>query len=142
MLMSLGQFVWGIHTLAYQQLQRQTSWRYASNNRIGKRAASQFLGPGEDKITLAGWLSPELAGDSTSLDALREMADKGEPYVLVSGTGEVFGLWEIHSITETDTLFYPNGTPRRIEFSLSISRVDDDQIDRVSLITNAQDILK
>lgn len=142
MLMSLGQFVWGIHTLAYQQLQRQTQYRYASNNRVGKRPATQFLGPGEDSITLSGWISPELAGDRTSLDALRAMAEKGTPYVLVSGNGEVFGLWEIKSITETNTLFYPNGLPRRIEFSITISRVDDDQIDNVSLITNAQDILQ
>ncbi len=141
MLMSLGLFVWGINTLSYQDLQRSSSWRYGKNNRVGKRPSSQFLGPGDDTITLSGWISPELAGDITSLDQLRVMADAGKPYVLVSGTGVVFGLWEITNITETNTLFYPNGNPRRIAFSLTLSRTDDDQIDQIGLITDVQELL-
>ncbi len=75
MLMSLGQFVWGINTLAYQQLQRQTNWRWAAQNRVGQRPARQFVGEGDDTITLSGWLSPELVGDRNSIDTLRYMGD-------------------------------------------------------------------
>jgi phage protein U len=140
MLMTLGLFVWGIDTLAYQSLQRSTNWRYGRNNRIGKRAASQFIGPGEDSITLQGWVAAEL-GDTASIDTLRAMGDRGEPYILVSALGEVFGLWEIDELSTTDTLFYPNGKPRKIEFSLRLTRVDDDQIDQASLISDLQDLL-
>jgi phage protein U len=140
MLMVLGQFVWSINTVAYQELKRKTDWRYASNNRVSKRPATQYVGLGSDKITVSGWFSSTLAGDPASIDKLRLMADAGVPYVLVSGTGAVFGLYEIESITENTSLFYPNGTPRRIDFTLSINRVDDDQIDQVGLINDAQDI--
>lgn len=141
MLMALGQFVWGINTLAYQQLQRQTNYRWGANNRVGQRPARQYIGPGDDSITLSGWISPELCGDRTSLDRLRVMAEAGEPYVMVDATGTVYGLWVIEGISETGTLFGVNGLPRRIEFNITLNRVDDDLIDQVSLITSAQDII-
>jgi len=48
MMMALGPFVFSLSTLAYQQLQRQMAWRHASSERIGARAAWQYLGTGED----------------------------------------------------------------------------------------------
>ncbi len=107
-----------------------------------ERAASQFLGPGDDTITLSGWITPDIAGDIVSIHELRTMGDKGEPYVMVSGTGVIYGLWEITTLDETQTLFYPNGTPRKIEFSLSLHRVDDEQIKQVGLISNIQELLR
>jgi hypothetical protein len=32
-------------------------------------------------------------------------------------------------VSETRTLFFPDGTPRRIEFSLGLTRVDDGRTD-------------
>lgn len=137
MLMSLGLFVFGLDTLAYQTLKRDTQWRHNSKNRVGKSPAYQAMGKGTDVITLSGWQSPELAGDRLSLDALREMGNTGEPYVFVTGNGEVLGLWVIKKVSETQTLFYPNGQPRRIEFSIQITQVSDQQIDRVAVVTNS-----
>ncbi len=138
--MSLGLFVWGLNSAAYQSLQRTTAYRYGRNNRIGKRAASQFIGPGTDTITLQGWIHFEMH-NMTSLDQLRTMAARGEPYVMVSALGEVFGLWEIDEIAETQTLHLPNGKPRKIEFTVALTRVDDDRIDEVGLITDIQALL-
>lgn len=141
MLMTLGLFVWSLPTLSYQQLQRQTQWRYAANNRVGKRPARQFVGPGDDSITLSGWIAPELAGDPLSIAELRLMGDGGKPYPLVSANGDVYGLWQIESLSESQTLFYPNGDPRKLEFSLRIKRVDDDRIDQVGLIIDPSEVI-
>lgn len=141
MLMCLGQFVFGINSLSYQQLQRQTNWRWASSNRVGQRPARQYAGPGDDTLTMSGWIAPELAGDRTSLDRLRVMGAAGEPYVLVDMTGTVFGLWVIEGISETGTLFRIDGKARRIEFSMTLNRVDDDQIDQLGLINSVQELL-
>ena len=56
MMMCLGQFVFGMDTLAYQDFQRQTDWRHPTNSRIGAAPARQFVGRGEDSITLQGLL--------------------------------------------------------------------------------------
>lgn len=126
-LMSLGQFVFGLQSLPYDELKRATAWRHPSNSRVGARAARQFVGVGDDTITLSGWIAPELTGTYWSIAALRAMGDMGEPFALVAGTGEVFGQYIIESLNETGTLHNRDGTPRRIAFDLTLTRVDDDQ---------------
>jgi phage protein U len=125
MLMALGQFVFGLTTLAYQDFKRQTQWRHPSSSRVGARAAHQYAGPGDDTITLSGVLSPELVGRAASIAELRAMGDTGQAWALVSGTGEVFGAYVIESVSETGTLHLDNGIARRIEFDLQLKRVDD-----------------
>lgn len=137
MMLALGMFVFSLSTLAYQELQRQTEWRHASNNRIGAPPARQFLGRGEDTITLPGILLPELAGSMLSLDALRLMANTGKAWPVIEGSGRLYGLWVIESLSETKTIFFRDGTPRRIEFSLTLKRIDDDRIDLLGAGTAA-----
>ena len=136
MMMALGMFVFSLHTAAYQELQRQTDWRHASNNRIGAAPARQFVGRGDDAITLPGIILPELAGSVLSLDALRLMANTGKAWPMVEGTGRIYGLWVIESLSETKTVFFRDGTPRRIEFTLTLKRTDDDRIDLLGAATS------
>lgn len=128
MMMSLGQFVFSLPTLAYQQLRRQTEWRHADNDRVGARPADQFVGPGRDDVDLDGVLLPELAGDRLSLDTLRTLGDSGAAQPLVDGSGVVYGAYVVTSISETQTVFFKDGTPRRIEFQLRLKRVDDQRV--------------
>ena len=133
MMMALGMFVFSLRTAAYQELQRQTDWRHASNNRIGAAPARQFVGRGEDTITLPGIILPELAGSALSLDALRLMADTGKAWPMIEGSGRIYGLWVIESISETRTLFFSDGTPRRIEFNIALKRTDDGLLEKIGM---------
>lgn len=137
MMLALGMFVFSLSTLAYQELQRQTEWRHPSSSRVGAAPARQFIGRGDDSITLPGILFPELAGSKLSLDALRLMANTGKAWPMIEGSGRIYGLWVIESLSETKTLFFRDGTPRRIEFTLSLKRIDDDQLDLVGTATEA-----
>ncbi|TDL95669.1 phage tail protein [Stutzerimonas stutzeri ATCC 17588 = LMG 11199] len=129
MMMALGMFVFSLETLAYQEFQRQTEWRHGSTSRIGTNPARQYLGRGDDSITLPGVLLPALAGSQLSLDALRTMADTGKAWPLVEGTGKIYGTWVIESLSETRTLFFRDGQARRIEFTLTLKRIDDGRVD-------------
>jgi len=136
MMMALGLFVFSLPTAAYQDFQRQTAWRHPSNNRVGAAPVRQYLGKGDDTITLSGLIVPEISGQRLSLDTLRLMGDSGKAWPLVEGTGRIYGLWIIESLSETSTLFFADGAPRRIEFSLTLQRVDDS---RVELLGNILD---
>lgn len=126
MMMALGLFVFSLHTVPYQQLQRQMSWRHPSVSRVGRRPARQFTGPGDDVITLSGVLYPELTGGKISLAALQSMAAEGKAWPLIEGTGIYYGLFVIEDISQTDSLFFADGAPRKIEFSMKLTRVDDE----------------
>ncbi|OGQ55747.1 MAG: oxidoreductase [Deltaproteobacteria bacterium RIFCSPLOWO2_02_FULL_53_8] len=143
MMMALGMFVFSLPTLAYQELQRKTAWRHPSSARFGSNPARQFAGRGDDLITLPGIILPELAGSVLSLDVIRMMADTGKAWPLVEGTGRILGIWVIEDLSETRTLFFPDGAARRIEFTISLARIDDGQVDRLgAAISSAGNILR
>ena len=127
MLMALGQFIFSLPTLAYDNIKRSTAWRHPSHSRVGARPAYQFVGPGDESIHISGVLIPTLIGRAASLDELREMAHTGQAWALVAGTGVVLGAYVIEHMDETGTYHIDNGAAQRIEFSLQLKRVDDDQ---------------
>ncbi|MBN3728479.1 phage tail protein [Burkholderia sp. Ac-20379] len=128
MLMSLDQFVFSLTSAPFQQLARARGWKHASKTRIGKRDARQYVGPGDDTITLEGLVAPETIGSIASIDELAAMADHGDAYVLVDGGGNVYGAYLITALNETQTYHTPDGTPRRIAFTLTLTRVDDSEL--------------
>ena len=129
MMMSLDQFVFSLATVPYKELQRQRNWKHRTSSRVGARDSSQFTGVGDDSITLNGLLAPDNdIGSADSLDQLAKMGDVGDAYVLVDGTGTVYGAYVIDSLNETQTYQTKEGTARRIEFNLTLKRVDDDKL--------------
>lgn len=79
MMLALGMFVFMRQTLPHQMMQRDAEYLWPSNSRVGKRDSFQYLGPGEERITLAGVLYPELTGGKLTMTAIRLMADQGAP---------------------------------------------------------------
>jgi phage protein U len=124
-LMALGMFLFQIPTLAYDELQRKTDWRFARSARVGARDAVQFLGPGDEKISMSGAVYAEIADGRVSIDQLREMADQGEALPLVDGSGTVFGNFVILAIDERHVAMMADGRPLRIDFVIDLLRVDD-----------------
>lgn len=127
-MMTLGTFVFSLPTLAYQQLQRQIAWRHATSDRIGARAAAQYLGVGEETIQLEGTVAKELTAGEPSLNMLRDLAEDGQPLPLVDGRGYVYGAYVIKEISETQRTFFPDGAARELQFQLDLLRVDEDTL--------------
>lgn len=126
MMMVFGLFVFELRTAPYQNLGQESTFRHVNNSRVGKSPRYQYIGPGEDKITLGGTLYPEVTGGDVSLAALRTMAYTGKAYPLIEGTGGIYGMFVITGITETRTEFFKDGKARKIEFSLSLEKVSED----------------
>lgn len=135
MLMALGMFVFQTRSVPYQELKRATQWRHASQSRVGDRPAYQYVGPGTDTITLSGTLLPEFTGGRVNLDEIRHMADQGQAWPLVEGTGRQYGLWVITQVEETASVFYRDGMPQKIEFTLTLEHVDDTRTDLLGSLT-------
>lgn len=114
-----------LRTVPYQELQYQRSWRHAANSRVNRRPSTQFLGPDNDMLTLSGVLMPEITGGRLSLLALEQMAEQGKAWPLIEGSGTIYGMYVIEGLNQTKTEFFRDGMPRRIEFTLSLKRVDE-----------------
>jgi len=125
MMMVLGLYVFTLRTVPYQELQYQRNWRHAVNSRINRPPSTQFLGPDNDSLTLSGVLLPEITGGRLSLLALEQMAEQGKAWPLIEGSGTIYGMFVIESLNQTKTEFFESGMARRIEFTLTLKRVDE-----------------
>lgn len=125
--MGLGDIEFSLKAAAYSTIERRARYRWAEVERIGAHAALQYMGPGEETLSLPGVILPELTGPAGlgAMKRLREEAAKGEPLLLIDGTGVVHGYWCITEVSETGSVFFPDGTPRRIEFSVELRYYGD-----------------
>ncbi|EQB8082024.1 phage tail protein, partial [Yersinia enterocolitica] len=83
------------------------------------------LGVDSEKMTLSGVLLPELTGGRLSLLALEVMANQGKAWPLIEGSGMIYGMFVVESLSLTRSLFFADGSARRIEFTLNLLRVDE-----------------
>ncbi|EEG5496582.1 phage tail protein, partial [Salmonella enterica] len=84
-----------------------------------------FLGEGETSIQLAGTLYPAITGGHISLLAVELMADEGRAWPLIEGTGKILGMYIIDKVSTTHAEFFSDGAARKIDFTLSLKRVDE-----------------
>lgn len=125
MMMSLGMFIFELASLPYQELQRRMSWRHVQTERFMARPALQYVGPGEETITLSGALYGGIIGNYGAIEQIREMAGTGDAYTMVSGTGEVLGEWVVTSLDEKRSIFFVDGMHRKADFTIELKRDED-----------------
>ncbi|WP_311270854.1 phage tail protein [Sphingobium sp. WCS2017Hpa-17] len=132
MLMALGMFIFEIPTLAHDEMQRKAQWVHARSGRVGARDATQYVGPGAETVSLSGAVYSEITDGAVCIDQLRAMADEGDPYPLLDGTGLVFGNYVIEAIDERHAAIMADGRARRIDFAIDLLRVDDPVTDEAA----------
>ena len=131
MMMVFGLFVFELRTLPYQQLQLSRNWRHVKNDRVGRSAKWQYVGAGENQLTLGGLLYPEITGGNLSLGAVSTMAYTGLAWPLIDGIGSIYGMYVITGLQETHQEFDRYGKAKKVEFTLSLQRVDEDIRERL-----------
>lgn len=127
MMMILGTYRFCISNAAYQSLARTTEYKWEELRRLGSEPALQFTGTGTETITLEGVIYPQFKGGLRQIALMRAQAGLGIPLMLISGNGSAFGRWCITAVAETQTYFLPDGTPRKIAFSLSLKKYGEEK---------------
>lgn len=131
MMMIYGMFVFQLSTLPHQQIQQSRNWRHVKNERINRSASWQYIGAGDDTITLSGLLYPEITGGEVSLTALTSQAYVGRPWPLIDGVGQIYGMYVITGLNITRSELDRYGRARKIEFTVTFERVDEDLRERL-----------
>jgi phage protein U len=121
-MMVLGTYAFALSSAAYQEFTRSSAYTWAEQPLIGGRPALQFTGIDAETVTLRGTIYPTFRGGLRQVDAMRALAGRGAPLRLVSGLGSNLGAWVIEKISEGHTVFFSDGTPRKIDFDLTLKR--------------------
>jgi len=119
-------YYFNLDTAAFDELRRSTEFRWASQERLGRRPAQQAVGMGEEKITLKGVIFPGFKGGIKQLDTLRSLGAQLKPLTLTTGYGDVLGTWCLKSVEEEQSALLQGGIPRKQAFTLEFARYGDD----------------
>ncbi|MGM0936256.1 MAG: phage tail protein [Pseudomonadota bacterium] len=138
---ALGLFVFELRTTPFQGMQREHQFRFGYNNRIGKRPSFQFMGASNDGLTLSGTLYPELTGGKYSLLMLQAMAETGKAWSFIGGDGTIYGMYVIENLNENKSDFFHDSAARKIEFTLTLKRVDESLAEMFGNINDQLDTL-
>ncbi|MCY7295090.1 phage tail protein [Alteromonas sp. a30] len=130
-MLRIGEYEFSLETAAFQQFQQSVGFDWAEQQRIGNHSALQYLGQGKKEIALPGVIYPEYRGGYDQIRKMEAEAGKGKPLQLHTGSGSILGLWIITSVSETSSIFYKNGVPRKIEFSLKLTYFGPSQQDKL-----------
>lgn len=60
--MALGTYRFSLSSAAYDGLRRSAAWRWPAQDRLGAHPVRQYVGPGEQSITLDGTIHPHYKG--------------------------------------------------------------------------------
>lgn len=116
----------GMAGLPQTELDRTIEHRWEPVKRLGRRPAMQFLGPGEEHVTIKGFIYPPDYGSFESLQAMRNESMLGFPRPFITGYGEYQGLWCIKKIKDVQTHYWPDGSPRKVEFTIDLTHYGSD----------------
>ncbi len=108
----------------YDKLSHHLKATWARQKRFGRRDALQFTGLAEEPVDVSGTIYPDYYGGFSSLASLRAMMSK--PQMVVSGAGDVMGLWVILEVGSEQTYQDPAGRPRKVTFSVKLDRYGED----------------
>jgi len=119
-------YYFNLDTAAFDELRRSTEFRWASQERLGRRPAQQAVGIGEEKITLKGAIFPGFKGGIKQLDTLRSLGGQLKPLTLTTGYGDVLGTWCLKNVDEEQSALLQGGIPRKQAFTLEFACYGDD----------------
>jgi len=125
MLLALGKYRFSVNTAAFQSLSKSNEYRWAQQERLTVDPALQYIGPGSQSINVQGVIFPHYKGGLNQVDDMRSEAALGKPLLLTDGQGKIHGTWVIERIEETQSIFFSNGTPRKVEFRVNLKKYDD-----------------
>lgn len=125
-LAALGLFVFITPTIPFQEFEESHSWRHPSQNTVGSRnPPTQYTGKDNDTITIQAELRPEVTGGDLSIEILKKMADTGQPWPLIKGSGKLMGSYVIERIDNKQTHLMFDGKAQAISFSMTLKKVAD-----------------
>lgn len=119
-------YYFNLDTAAFDELSRSTAFRWANQERLGRRPAQQAIGMGDEKLTIKGAIFPTFKGGFKQLDTLRSIGQQLKPLGLVTGYGASLGNWCLVNLNEDQSHLLQGGIPRKQSFTLEFARYGDD----------------
>lgn len=121
--MTLGPYAFQALGFSYAGLARKLDTSWSSIDVAGRMEALHWLGPKSEEIDIKGCLFPESWGGQGTLDAIRSASLAGAVLPLITGDGNVLGLYAIQHIDEDRSHHDRFGQPRKNTYTIKLKAV-------------------
>lgn len=88
---------------------------------------AEFMGEGDDRLTLRGQLLPGKIGGLTELEALREHMRQGAALPVMRGDGERLGTFAITHLRDHHNHILRDGVGAVVRYSITLKKVPQNQ---------------
>ncbi|MEB0045754.1 MULTISPECIES: phage tail protein [unclassified Pseudomonas] len=117
--MVLGSFIFGLsRNFAYSSLVRKSDGGWKSIEILTSKPKSSQTGQGLQGLTIAGKSMYAIAMDR--LDELRALQALRIPLPLIDGIGRNWGMWQINSVSETQSNIIDDGTAMVVDWTIEL----------------------
>jgi phage protein U len=123
MLYSIGSLTLDTRPFSVDEMQRSASADFATKPLIGTMQGREFMGEGEDKITLSGQILPFKIGGLTELEMAHSFRISGQKLPVLRGDGKRMGWFVIESISETHQDLMRDGVGFFVKHSITLVKV-------------------
>lgn len=123
MLYSVGPLTIDTMPFSISEFQRSASADFAQKPLMGTMPGLEFMGEGEDKITLSGQILPFKTGGLTELEMAHSFRSSGQRLPVLRGDGKRLGWYVIESISESHKELMRDGVGFFISHSISMTKV-------------------
>ena len=124
MLAQLRSVQFEVWPLNAHQTSRDAAADYAAKPTLGRLPSREFVGEGDEKVTISGRVFPKKFGGLDGLQALDALRRSGVAQLLMRGDGQVMGWFVIETVRERADRLAADGVGRVIEFDVGLARAD------------------
>ncbi|WEJ33852.1 phage tail protein [Devosia sp. SD17-2] len=126
MLYSIGSLTLDTRPFNVDDVSRSAGADFAVKPLIGTLPGREFMGEGDDKLTLSGQLLPFKipgGGGMTELEIAHGFRQSGQRLPVMRGDGRMLGWFAIESISEAHTALMSNGVGFRVKHTIALVKV-------------------
>jgi uncharacterized protein len=124
MLLQIGALQFALAPLNAHEIDRQAKADYVDKKIISRPPVYEYMGDGEDTITVRGRLFPFKTGGLGAVELAYTIMESGAPQMVVRGDGKVYGWFVIVSINERAEYLAPDGVGQLIGVEVELKRAD------------------
>ena len=120
-LFNVGGVVFELTPLNVEDVDHSTSSDFVKHPVMGAQQPVEFMGPGDDKLSLSGSIFPRALGGEAELALLEDLQRQGQAVLVTRGMSRL-GWFIITSLRRRHRYLSPNGIGRKIELTIEIER--------------------
>lgn len=122
MLMKLGAIEFELFPLNTHEYSRSSMTDFARKPVVGARQPLEYVGQGEETMSITGRLFPHKLGGLAEFAVLRTMQEAGMAQFLMRGDGRPLGWFVVESVEENSSEIHYDGVGQVIDFTIKLCR--------------------